>query len=506
MTPFAALELAPAAMADHAPVLLVLGPMIGACAAALAPGPRWAWLISVAASAFAFWMALVLASEVARTGTISYALGGFEPPYGIEFRIDATASFFALLVSTMGLAAAVYSGHGLEAEVRVRKRPLFQGGFLLCLTGLLGMAGTGDAFNAFVFIEISSIGAYALIAIGENRDRRALPAAFNYLIMGAIGATFFVIGIGFLYAVTGTLNMQDMAERLRGQEDRRAVQAGFAFVVAGLGVKAALFPMHSWLPAAYAYGPSVMGVFLSSTATKTALYLIVRMVFGVFDPESALVKNFLEFVLAPLGAAAVVICSLQALFQTELRRLLAFSSVAQVGLMMLAISTGAPVGIAAAFLHLFAHSLMKAALFMAVGGIGHGPEAQMIGAYSGGARTAPWSMTAFAIAALSLAGIPLTLGFLSKWRLMEALWQGGDHLLLVALAGGSILTLLYVGRLIEVVFFRGPRAGAPVLHEAPLGALAPLWALTLATLFFGANGSLPSSLAQAAAAPFGVVP
>jgi multicomponent Na+:H+ antiporter subunit D len=483
-----ALHVAPDALTRHAVALMVVGPLIGACAAALAPGPRWAWVVATWSAAFAVWMALAVAGEVARDGVVSYVLGGFAAPWGIEFRVDALGAMFAFLVAAMGLAAALYSGHSLEAEVMAPKRPLFQAGFLLCLAGLLGMTATGDAFNAFVFLEVSSIGTYALVAIGAHRDRRALPAAFQYLIMGTIGAMLFVIGVGYLYGVTGTLNIVDMTARLQGMEDRPAVQAGFALIVVGLGLKAAMFPMHGWLPAAYAYGPSLMGVFLSATATKAAIYLLCRFLFGAFSFEQVLVQQFLTYFLAPAAALAAIICSLQAMFQSELRRMLAFSSVAQVGLIMLGVATASTAAVSAAFLHLIAHALMKAAMFMAIGGLALRVRACDLADFAGAGRAAPLTMLAFSIAALSLAGIPFTLGFLSKWMLIEAWWQDGAYLYLGVMALASLLSFLYVGRMLETLYFRTPPTGAETVSEAPLGALLPMWALTLATLWFGVAG------------------
>ena len=335
MISFETLYAAPPALLAHAPVLLVAGPLIGACAAALAPSSRWAWMISVGATIFAVWMALGVTGEVARKGVLDYHLGGFAPPAGIAFRIDGLGATMALLISFVGAAVALYSGHSLRAEVRDQKQGLFQAGFLLCQAGLLGLVSTGDAFNAFVFLEVSSIGTYALVALGDRRDRRALPAAFNYLVMGTIGATFFVIGVGFLYAATGTLNMADLALRLAPLGDSRVVQAGFAFIFVGLGLKAAMFPLHGWLPGAYAFAPSVIAAFLSATATKAALYLMARFAFTVFEPDDAFVHGFLLWVLAPLAATAAIVCSLQAVFEKDVRRILAFSSVAQVGYIML---------------------------------------------------------------------------------------------------------------------------------------------------------------------------
>lgn len=499
MISFETLYAAPLELIKHAPVLLVAGPLMGACAAALAPNSRWAWMISVAASIFAAWMALCVAGEVARKGVVDYAIGGFAPPLGIAFRIDWLSAMMGLLISFISVLAALYSGHALRAEVREEKHGLFQAGFLLCQAGLLGVVSTGDAFNAFVFLEVASIGTYALVALGADRDRRALPAAFNYLIMGTIGATFFVIGVGFLYAATGTLNMADIATRLVTLSDSRAVLAGFAFIVVGLGLKAAMFPLHGWLPNAYAYAPSLIAVFLSATATKAAIYLLARFLFTVFDPGSGFAHLFLVWVLAPLGAIAAIVCSLQAVFEPELRRMLAFSSVAQVGYILLGLSIASLGGMSAGLMHLTAHSLMKAALFMALGGVAILLRARTLADFAGAGRDAPWTMAAFAIAAASLMGLPLTFGFLTKFRLIEAALSANQIWIVAVIAASSLLALIYVGRMLEALFFRTPAPGAARAAEAPLGVLVPLWILAGVSVWFGVDASLPEGLANSGA-------
>ena len=162
---------------------------------------------------------------------------------------------------------------------------------MLCFTGLLGMVATGDAFNVFVFLEISSLSTYVLVAQGASKDRRALTAAYDYLIMGTIGATFFVIGLGMLYMATGTLNMADLADRISDQGANRTVRSGFAFIIVGMGLKVAMFPLHLWLPKAYTFAPSAVTVFLSATATKAALYVLMRFVFSVYHPDFAFAKT-----------------------------------------------------------------------------------------------------------------------------------------------------------------------------------------------------------------------
>ncbi|MBI1339256.1 monovalent cation/H+ antiporter subunit D family protein [bacterium] len=493
------LNIAPQRFAEQAPALVVVGPLIAACAAVLAPGRRWAWFLCVGASAFAFWMAVVLASEVARQGVISYAMGGFPAPLGIEFRVDALSAMFALLISGMAVLTAVFSGESLETEIMSSKHPLMQGGFLTCLAGLLGLVLTGDAFNAFVFLEISSIGVYAMIAMGGARDRRAYPAAFNYLIMGTIGATFYLIGVGFLYAATGTLNMADIAARIPTLTSDRSIEVGLAFILIGLALKAAVFPLHQWLPAAYSHAPSMIVVFLSATATKASVYLIIRYLSTVFAFDWQVETAFMAFVLAPLSVAGILICSMQAAVDPEIRRILAYSSVAQVGYMTLAIATATSAGVSAALFHLFNHGVMKAALFMAIGGAAIHLKSQRLSDFAGAAKSAPWTMTAFGIAALSLLGAPLTAGFLSKLRLIQSLVAADWGWAAAVIGLSSLIGVFYVGRIFEVVFFRSEPEGGSAVREAPVSILLPLWLLAIANIWFGIDATIPLGLAESAA-------
>lgn len=494
------LYVAPPALTAQAPVLAIVVPLLGACAAALAPSGRSAWMISVVASLFGAWMALAVAGEAMREGVLVYVLGGFEPPMGIALRIDAMGALMGLLIGSVGALAAVFSGHTLVSEVRAEKHTLFQAGFLLCQAGLMGLVFTGDVFNAFVFLEVASIGTYALVAVGEKRDRRALPAAFNYLIMGTVGATFYVIGVGFLYAATGTLNMADMASRLATLDESTAVQAGFAFILAGLGVKAAMFPLHGWLPGAYAGGPSLISVLLAATSTKAAIYLMARFMFEVFPQGAGFGEAFLAYVLAPLAAAGAIVCSLQAVFERELRRMIAYSSVAQVGFIFLGISLANAGGLSASLFYMVAHGLLKAAMFMALGALALSIGARRLDEFAGVAREAPWTAAAFAVGAASLAGTPLTVGFLAKWALIEATLASGQVWMAVVIAAGSVLTVIYVGRIMEAMFFRAPLPGAPRAKEAPIGVLAPLLVLAGISIWFGLDASLPEQLSQAGAA------
>ncbi len=482
----------------HSTVLIPIVPLIVAPVLAMSPSGRLAWLVSIATTAASLYFALLTLAIVQSTtgGVISYHIGNWAPPIGIEFRVDSLNAMILLIVTLMGFLASIFSWPTIVAEISKEKAGLFLCAFLLCFAGLCGVASTGDAFNLFVFLEISSLSTYVLVAMGAGRDRRALPAAFDYLIMGTLGASFYIVGVGFLYAATGTLNMADIAAQLPALAGNRSVQVGFAFIIVGLGLKAAMWPLHQWLPNAYAYSPSFVTMFLAATATKVALYALIRWLFTIFQPEFAFEQALFTWVLAPLGIAAMVICSFQAVFQTDIRRMLAYSSVAQVGYMILGISLGTAAGVSAGLLHLFNHALMKGALFMAVAGICLNVQGTTLRDFAGLGRSAPFTMTAFAIAGLSLIGVPLTAGFISKLQLGYALFEQGWWWAVLLVVFSSFLAVFYIGRVLQAVFFQPPANPSKLRKEAPLLLLVPLWTLALANLYFGIDASFPAGLAR----------
>lgn len=496
-------DLVPVAWAVHAPALLVVIPMLMAPIAALMPAGRIGWMISNFAVFGALIMAIVLVVAVRESelGYISYHMGGWEPPYGIEFRIDALNSMVLLLVSSIGLLASIFGWPSVKSEINNAKISLFYSAYLVCFTGLCGVAATGDAFNLFVFLEISSIATYVLVALGSGRDRRALPAAINYVLMGTIGASFFVVGVGFLYAATGTLNMADLAARLPDLADSTVVMAGYAFIFVGLGIKAAMFPLHQWLPNAYTYSPSFVTMFLAATATKVAIYALIRFLFTVFGIDFTFEGLSLLWVLMPMGLAAMIACSFQAIFQTDVRRLLAYSSVAQVGYILLGVSIGTAAGVSSGLLHLVNHAVIKGALFMAVAGVVLVHGGTRLSDFRGLGRRAPFTMTAFAIAGLSLIGVPLTAGFQSKYALVTALLQNGWWWAAIIVVFTSFLAVIYVGRILEAVFFQAPIGqAATTKSRLPVLVGVPLWAMALTSIWIGVDGGFVIGLANDAAA------
>ena len=484
-------------IAAHLPVLIVVLPLFGALLAALSRHGPIAFAVSLAASLAAFAAAFAVLLQVRADGPISYRLGGWAPELGIEYRIDAVNAPILLLVTAMGALAILYARRTVLAEIIPERIAWYYTMMSLCLAGLLGMAATNDAFNIFVFLEISSLATYTLIALG--RDSRALVAAYQYLIVGTMGATFYVIGVGLLYLSTGTLNLSLIVERLPEVASPRAMIAAEAFILVGISLKLALFPLHAWLPNAYAYAPSSASALLASTATKVAVYLLARYLFGVFGVHVTVGPISVAGVLIALSLAAMFLASASAVFQNDVKRLLAFSSVGQIGYITLGLALANPAGLTGAFLHILNHAMIKGAAFMAIGAIVLRTGSCKLDELAGIGRTMPYSAAALTIAGFGLIGVPGTSGFVSKWYLVLGAFDAGMGWLAILIVASSVIAVLYVGRMLEIIWFREPCQRSLEAREAPVEVLVPTLALAALTIVFGISAEFPVSLASQAA-------
>ncbi len=485
-------------IAAQLPVLQVTVPLLAAPACLVLRNGRQAWLVTLVASWITFATAVLLLMQVLDQGPLSYAFGDWAAPWGIEYRVEPVNAFVLLIVSGISAVLLPFAKSSVAREIPSQQVSLFYTLYLLCLTGLLGVTITGDAFNLFIFLEISSLSSYALIALGS--DRRAFTASYQYLIMGSVGATFILIGIGLLYMMTGTLNLTDLAARLPGVAETRTVRSAFAFLTVGIGLKLALFPLHLWLPNAYTYAPSAVAAFLAATATKVAVYVLLRFVFSVFGVGFAFDAMPLSMILVLLAVAAVLSASVVAIFQENLKRMLAYSSVAQIGYMVLGISLASVTGLTASILHLFNHALMKGALFMALGCVMYRLGTVHLPALRGLGFRMPWTMAAFVIGGLSLIGVPLTVGFISKWYLVLGAMQKGWWPVVIVVLAGSLLAVIYVWRVVEAAYFTsGEASSLEDVREAPASLLVPTWLLIAANVYFGVDTTLTIGVARRAA-------
>lgn len=484
-------------IAQQLPALQVVLPLLAAPACIILATRRLTGPLVMIVTWATLAIAVSLLVQVLRDGPISYLLGGWAAPWGIEYRIDVLSAFVLVIVCGIASAVITFAPRSVAREIPADRVYLFHAMYLLNLTGMLGIAVTGDVFNLFVFLEISSLSSYVMISLG--RDRRALTAAFKYLIMGTVGATFYVIGVGMMYMMTGSLNMADLASLLPEVAGTRTITVAVAFVVIGIGLKLAMFPLHFWLPNAYTYAPTVVSALLAGTATKVAVYVLLRLLFTVFGPA---VTDDLPVgpVLLSMGVLAMFAASMAAIFQTDAKRMLAYSSLAQIGYMVLGIGFLSALGLTATVLHLFNHALMKTTLFLALGCIFLQLGSVKVADMAGLGRAMPWTMGAFVVGGLSLIGVPLTVGFISKWYLIQAALERGWWLMAVAVLASSLLAMIYIWRMVEVAYFRTRPEGAAEVTEAPVGMVAPVWALAAANVYFGVTPQQTINAAQEAAA------
>jgi multicomponent Na+:H+ antiporter subunit D len=431
--------------------------------------------------------------------SLVYAMGAWPAPTGIVYVVDRLNGIVLTMVASVAFLVAVWMIRPVGREIREAARISYAVVMLLFVTGLLGITITGDVFNLYVFLEIASITAYVLVAMG--RRRQALYAGFSYLVVGSIGATFILLGIGHLYMATGSLTMSDIAARLPAQyvAHPSVVLTAFGFLTAGLAMKMALFPLHGWQPAAYTFAPSTSSVLLAATATKVAAYAFYRFAFGVFGLDF-LQLHFpaLRDGVVVMAAAAIVVGPLMAVRQDDMKRLLAYSSVGQIGYIMLGVVLLNAEGLTGGILHFWNHAAAKAALFCAAGVLVYHTGRARVSDLAGLGRVAPFTGTALTVAGCSLVGVPLTAGFLSKLYLATGALAAGRWFLVPVLLFSSILTAVYVWRFVQLVWFTPPPEPRTIPDEVPWSMRLPALALAAACIVFGTT-SLSVDLARRAA-------
>lgn len=490
------------ALSSQFPIIVAIVPLLAAPICALFRGTTLPWAITTIISGITFYVSIQLMIAVIQGGPISYELGGWAPPWGIEYVVDLLSGFMLILISAISTGVLLFSRESITREVPDHQLGLFFAAYLLALTGMLGICITGDAFNVFVFLEIMSLSSYALIAMGANEDRRALTAAFQYLIIGTVGASFYLIGVGLIYMMTGTLNIADIAARFPEIEGTRPILAAAGFIVIGLAIKLALFPFHVWLPNSYTYAPSIITAFFAGTATKVGVYLLIRFIFTVFGVNYSFGGLELTDILLPLAVLGFLSMSAVAIYQTNIKRLLAYSSVAQLGYIILGIALASESGLMATIVHIFNHAIVKSGLFLSVGCMFYVAGSVYLKDLHGIGRRMPVTTFGFVLGGLGLIGVPLTPGFISKWYLVVASIEHGGVIgygLVALLMVSSLLAVIYIWRVVEVAYFRDIPEGAEK-KEAPLSMLVPTWLFIAASFYFGIETTFNVGIAKATAA------
>lgn len=437
-------------MIQNLPVLIILLPLCAALLSLLLTRinrnlSKYVLTLAVLASLV---LSVYQLHLVVTEGTIHYTVGNYQTPYGIELVIDSLNALILVVIEIISFMTVLF------AENFGVKRKVVQGGARaligLLITGLLGMTSTGDVFNLYVFLEITSLSAYCLIALGGSRG---VVAAYKYMLVGTVAATFYLLGVGILYSATGTLNMADMKDILSQGVYDDVMLVSMSFLTIAFGIKMALFPFHGWQPSAYAHAEPGTRPLITGVMSKVPALAMFRFFYMIYGTDFKYMKLLLV-IIGILSCLGMIYGSVFAMMQKDIRKILAYSSVAQIGYISLGFAIGTPIALAGAFLHMMGHAFMKGGLFFCTGAIRYKYGTSDINDFGRIYKQMPLTCGLLTVAALSMIGIPPTAGFFSKWYLASGAAENHQWIYIAVLVLSSLLNAVYFFRLIEKVFIQ----------------------------------------------------
>jgi multicomponent Na+:H+ antiporter subunit D len=489
-------------MSHQLPAILFLLPLFAAISMPVVclKHRHWSHPISVAILAAMVLVSILNLHNVIYHGEVRYVFSGWAVPLGIEWVADGLASVIMVLLSALGLLGVVFTGPTSPKALGGRIIHYYTL-ILLLISALTGIVFSGDLFNLFVFLEVAAISSYALVGVAGGR---ALFAAFRYLILGTIGASFYLLGVSYLYAVTGTLNMADLAEKLPFLLSSKAVVGGLLFIFIGLGIKMALVPFHAWMPEAYTYAPDSVSPILAPLLTKVALLAWVRIFFWVLNASIVIYDIPILLLVAVLGVLAAVIGASLALAQRDLKMMFAYGGISHIGIILIGIGQGNQTGFAGGIFYLLNDAVMQAALFFIAGvalcqyGVRTIDDLGRVG------KKAPWLTMSLIVVALGMIGLPPTGGFFGKWYIILGALEAGDYISVAAVVLSTLLTLAYFIKLFESIFRQTSTQSDVQFGEIPLSFKLTLGVTSAAVIILGIfsapivqlllNHTLPPSL------------
>ena len=446
--------------------------------------------LAVVAMSICLLSSLEILNSVIDNGTLHYWLGGWKPPWGIEYRIDHLNAIMLVLISMLSLLVTIYARKSVQRELP-EKTALFWSLFVLLITGLLGICITADLFNLFVLLEIASLSGYALIAMGE---KKAIYASFRYIVIGTVGASFYLLGVGYLYIASGSLNMADLSQILPKLYHSKTILAGFAFILIGLSIKMALFPLHGWLPDAYTYAPSAVSAAVAPLTTKVMAYVIMRVIFTVFRADFPISMLRVNEVMVWFGTLAILFGAVMALSQSDFKRMLSYVIIAEIGYIFGGIGVANTIALKGAIFHIVNDAMMVACLFLVAGLVMYKTNGHRIADFKGIFKTMPITAFIFTVGALAVIGVPPTCGFFSKWYLLLGGIKANHWGFVAALLGSTLIHValffrvfdkgLYVHATKKVADLK-ESADDSSTGEAPLSMLLPAFVLVVLIVLVG---------------------
>ena len=453
------------------PLLLgtLVTPLAGAIAALLfAKSNRLQRSIAVLTGLIAWVFCTALLVQVHDLGVQTYALGNWRPPYGIVLVADSLGALFAFMVTTIMMGGLLYT---FQCHDKCMTYPAFVPIFLLMEVGLVGAMLTGDLFTLFVFMELMVLASVSLTAISD--DQFGLEAALKYILIFSMGTLFLLLGIAALYATFGTLNMANIAQTLLTGERPVLAPASAIMLLCAFLLKSAVFPFHFWQPDFHTTAPTPISAMLSSIVVKVGVYGIIRLVTLLFIEEAPLMERWLSM----LGIIGILFGSLAALRTYNAKRMLAYSTFAQIGFILVGIGWGGTLAITGALVYAFNHAFIKSALLMLMGVVSSYTKiksANFADINGIGKKLPPALGWLVLLGGLSLSGVPPLNGFISKLTLIQGGVDRGDWQNLIIMVGAGILTLMYMIRAWQNIFQGQPTVGTVETKEEGDSLLAPL--------------------------------
>ncbi len=470
-------------MSHQLPAILFLLPLFAAISMPVVCLKHRHWSKSISLTILA---AMVLVSilnlhNVVNHGEVRYAFSGWTAPLGIEWVADGLASVILVLLSVLGLLGVVFTGPTSPKALGGRIVHYYTL-ILLFFSALTGIVFARDLFNLFVFLEVAAISSYALIGVAGGR---ALFAAFRYLILGTLGASLYLLGVSYLYAVTGTLNMADMADKLPLLLGSKALVGGLLFIFIGLGIKMALVPFHAWMPEAYAYAPDSVSPILASLLTKIALLAWVRIIYWVLNASIVIYDIPILQLVAVLGTLAAVIGASLALAQRDIKMMFAYGGISHIGIILIGIGQGNQTGFVGGIFYLLNDAVMQAALFFIAGVAFCHYGVRTIDDIGRVGKQAPWLTGSLIVTALGMVGLPPTGGFFGKWNIILGALEAGNYVSVAAVVFSTLLTLAYFIKLLEGIFRQTSTRLDVQFGEIPLSFKMTLGVTSAAIMLLG---------------------
>jgi len=470
-------------MSHQLPAILFLLPLFAAISMPVVclKHRHWSKPISLTILAAMVLVSILNLHNVVNHGEVRYAFSGWTAPLGIEWVADGLASVILVLLSVLGLLGVVFTGPTSPKALGGRIVNYYTL-ILLFFSALTGIVFAADFFNIFVFLEVAAISSYALIGVAGGR---ALFAAFRYLILGTIGASIYLLGVSYLYAVTGTLNMADMADKLPFLLGSKALVGGLLFIFIGLGIKMALVPFHAWMPEAYAYAPDSVSPILASLLTKIALLAWVRIIYWVLNASIVVYGIPILLLVAVLGALAAVIGASLALAQRDIKMMFAYGGISHIGIILIGIGQGNQTGFVGGIFYLLNDAVMQAALFFLAGVAFCHYGVRTIDDIGRVGKQAPWLTGSLVVIALGMVGLPPTGGFFGKWNIILGALEAGNYVSVAAVLLATLLTLAYFVKLFEGIFRQTSTRLDVQFGEIPLSFKMTLGVTSAAIMLLG---------------------